>query len=367
MIKTKLHEIADLGQSLWVDNISRSMITGGKLKILIAKGLRGQTSNPTIFKQAISTSSDYDAKIQQLAKVGKSTFEIYDELTIKDVQDAADQFRGVYESTNGLDGYVSLEINPKLGNELEAQLEEGMRLWQKLNRPNVMIKVPATKNGLGVVEGLISQAINVNVTLIFSAEQYQQVVWAYLEGLKHLAKSGGDLSRVRSVASVFVSRLDTNVDKKLDEKAKGSPLRGKAAVSNCEIIYHKFQKSFGTNEFKSLKLKGAHLQRVLWASTGTKDLQYNDIKYITELIAPDTVNTVPDKTLEAVLDHGIARAAMPGDVAAAQKVLELLRQEGIDVGVICNQLLDEGLAAFEKSFEELTTSIEEKRARLSAK
>ena len=212
-----MHEIAGLGQSLWIDNISRSMITSGKLKSLIDQGLRGQTSNPTIFKQAISSSSDYDAKIQQLAKAGKSTFEIYDELTIKDVQDAADLFRGVYESTQGLDGYVSLEINPKLGNELESQLKEGMRLWQKLNRPNVMIKVPATKNGLGVVEGLIAQGINVNVTLIFSAEQYSQVVWAYLKGLNHLAQSGGDIRQVHSVASIFVSRIDTSVDKKLDE------------------------------------------------------------------------------------------------------------------------------------------------------
>src|SRR5580698_10547461 len=201
---SKLHDIAALGQSIWIDSISRSMITGGKLKSLIDQGLRGQTSNPTIFKQAISASTDYDAKIQQLAESGKSTFEIYDELTIKDVQDAADLFRGVYETTKGLDGYVSLEINPKLGNELESQLKEGVRLWQKLNRPNVMIKVPATKNGLGVVEGLIGQGINVNVTLIFSAEQYQQVVWAYLKGLNHLSQSGGDVKKVHSVASIFV-------------------------------------------------------------------------------------------------------------------------------------------------------------------
>jgi len=365
MTKTKLQEIAALGQSLWIDNISRSMITGGKLKSLIDQGLRGQTSNPTIFKQAISHSSDYDARIQQLAKDGKTTFEIYDELTIKDVQDAADLFRGVYESTQGLDGYVSLEINPQLGNELESQLKEGMRLWQKLNRPNVMIKVPATKNGLGVVEGLIAQGINVNVTLIFSAEQYQEVVWAYLRGLNHLAKNGRDMRQVRSVASVFVSRIDTSIDKKLDENLKS--LRGMAAVANGEVIYHKFQKSFGSSEFNALKSKGANLQRVLWASTGTKDAQYSDIKYITELIAQDTVNTVPDKTLEAVLDHGIAKLAMPGDVAEAQKKLEQLRLAGIDIGMVCNQLLVDGLASFEKSFEELTTSIEEKQKSLSVK
>jgi len=377
MIKSKLHDIAQCGQSLWIDNISRSMITNGRLKSLIDQGLRGQTSNPTIFKQAISMSGDYDAKIQQLAQAGKSTFEIYDELTIKDVQDAADLFRGVYESTKGLDGYVSLEINPKLGNERESQLKEGRRLWQKLNRPNVMIKVPATKNGLGVAEGLIAGGINVNVTLIFSAEQYAQVVRAYLKGLNHLAQSGGDIRQVHSVASIFVSRIDTSVDKKLKEltakavdpkdSAAFKAIGGLAAVQNCEIIYHKFRNSFGTSEFKALKLKGANVQRVLWASTGTKDPQYSDIKYITELIAADTVNTVPDKTLEAVLDHGVAKASLPGDVAGAQKTIEQLRLLGIDVGMVCNQLLDDGLAAFEKSFEELTACIEDKSRRLCAK
>ena len=366
MPQTKMHEIAQLGQSLWVDNISRFMITSGKLKSLIDQGLRGQTSNPTIFKQAISTSNDYDTKIVQLAESGKSTFEIYDELTIKDVQDAADLFCGVYDATKGLDGYVSLEINPKLGNELDSQLEEGIRLWKKLNRPNVMIKVPATKNGLGVVEELIAKGINVNVTLIFSAEQYQQVAWAYLKGLTALAQAGGDLSKVHSVASVFVSRVDTVVDKFLDDKGQ-TALRGKAAVSNCEIVYHKFEMSFAGEEFKKLQAKGANVQRVLWASTGTKDPKYSDIKYVTELIASSTVNTVPDKTLEAVIDHGVAKIAIPGNVAGAQKTIEELRALGIDVGIVCNKLLEDGLVSFEKSFEELTASIEEKSKRLCAK
>ncbi len=364
MTQTKLHEIARLGQSLWIDNISCSMIESGKLKSLIDKGLRGQTSNPTIFKQAISTSTDYDAKIQRMAEAGRSTFDIYDELTIKDVQDAADQFKGVYESTQGLDGYVSLEINPHLGHHFEEQLKEGQRLWQKLNRPNVMIKVPATKNGLKVVQGLLGQGINVNVTLIFSAEQYQEVAWAYIRGLKDLAQHGGDLKKVRSVASVFVSRIDASIDKQLGPQ---SPLRGKAAVHNSAIIYHKFLQSFDAVEFKALKSKGAHLQRVLWASTGTKDPAYSDIKYVTELMAADTVNTLPDKTLEAVLDHAVAKAALPGQVAQAQHTIEQLRAQGIDVGMVCRQLLDDGLAAFEGSFTELSTSIEEKARRLCPK
>jgi transaldolase len=375
---TKLHDLAAIGQSLWVDNISRSMITSGKLKPLIDQGLRGQTSNPTIFKQAICSSADYDAKITQLAEAGKSTFEIYDELTIKDVQDAADLFRGVYDETKGLDGYVSLEINPKLGNELDSQLKEGLRLWKKLNRPNVMIKVPATKNGMGVVEGLISEGVNVNVTLIFSAEQYQEVAWAYLKGLKALAAKGGDLKKVHSVASVFVSRIDASVDKWLDEEAaktidmKRKPmlvsLRGRAAVSNCEIVFHKYQRTFEEGEeFKALQAKGANTQRVLWASTGTKDAKYSDIKYVTELVATPTVNTLPGNTLDAVLDHGVAKIAIPGNVAGAQRNIEELRNLGIDVGIVCNKLLAEGLIAFEKSFEELTASVEEKTKRLCAK
>ncbi len=366
MAQTRMHQIAALGQSLWIDNISRSMIASGRLKNLIDQGLRGQTSNPTIFKQAISTSADYDQRIIELTEAGKSTFEIYDDLTIKDVQDAADAFRGVYNETKGLDGYVSLEINPRLADELESQLSEGLRLWKKLNRPNVMIKVPATKNGCLVFEGLIAQGVNVNVTLIFSAEQYQQVAWSYMKGLNRLVQKGGSASKVRSVASVFVSRVDSAVDKWLQQNSR-TALKGKTAVSNCEIIFHKFNQSFASAEFKALEAKGAYVQRVLWASTGTKDPQYSDIKYVTELIADPTVNTLPDKTLEAFLDHGILKPALPGDVAEAQRFIEELRKSGLDVNVVCLNLLAEGLAAFDKSFDELMASIEEKSKRLCAR
>ncbi len=365
MSKTILFDLAKLGQSLWIDNISRSMIIGGQLKGLIEQGLRGQTSNPTIFKQAISTSNDYDSKIQSLVEAGKNTFEIYDELTIKDVADAADLFKGVYDKTNGLDGYVSLEINPKLANEYESQLAEGLRLWKKLNRPNVMIKVPATKNGVRVVEELIAQGVNVNTTLIFSAEQYSDVAWAYLKGLKRIEEKGGDLSKVRSVASIFVSRIDSAIDKWLEDN-KMADLKGQAAVANCMIIYHKFEQFFSSDEFKALKSKGAHTQRVLWASTGTKDPKYSDIKYVTELITKDTVNTLPDKTLMAVLDHGQSQLVSinPAD---SQKIITTLREKGIDVGIVCNKLLEEGLFAFDKSFDELTISIEEKSKKLCLK
>ena len=374
MANTKMQQLADLGQSIWLDNISRSMFTEGKLKSLIDQGLRGQTSNPTIFKQAIASSSDYDRKIQQLAQKGKSTFEIYDDLTIQDVQDACDLFKETFEQTKGLDGYVSLEINPLLANQNEEQREEGLRLWKKVNRPNLMVKVPATKSGCLVVEALLAEGANVNVTLIFSAEQYQDVALAYMNGIRKLIQKGGNPSKVRSVASVFVSRIDTAVDKILGEKISTSSdqkqksifetLLGQAAVANSEIIFHKYNKLFSSAEFHELEVKGAHVQRVLWASTGTKNPKYHDLKYITELIASPTVNTVPDKTLEAFLDHGIILRSLPKDVAYSQKILDTLRGYGMDVNVICLKLLAEGLTAFEQSFTELTATIEEKAKHL---
>lgn len=377
MPRTKMHELADLGQSLWLDNISRSMIEQGKLKSLIDQGLRGQTSNPTIFKQAISQSTDYDAKIVEMTEAGKKTFDIYDELTICDVRDACDLFKGVYESTQALDGYVSLEINPHLANTYEEQRDEGLRLWQKVNRPNLMIKVPGTKNGCRAFSDLLAKGVNVNVTLIFSAEQYQDVAWSYLNGMKRLSEQRKDLSRVRSVASVFVSRIDTAIDPMIDAKivsatdgtlkSKLESLKGRAAVANSEIIFHKYNHLFAGSEFKALEGFGAHPQRVLWASTGTKNPKYSDVKYVTELTAKPTVNTLPDKTLEAFLDHGVAKIAMPGDVASAQKVLQELRAQGIDVGVVCLKLLDEGLVAFDQSFDDLTKSIEEKARRLTVR
>ena len=366
MSKTRMHDIAALGQSLWIDNISRSMIASGRLKSLIDQGLRGQTSNPTIFKQAITSSADYDSRIMELAEAGKPSFEIYDDLTIRDVQDAADLFKGVYAQTQGLDGYVSLEINPKLGRESETQFAEGLRLWKKLARPNGMIKVPATKNGCWVVEQLIAEGVNVNATLIFSAEQYQQAAWSYIKGLNRFAQKGGDVSKVCSVASIFVSRIDAAVDKWLGEEK--ASLKGRAAVHHCAIIFHKFGQTFAGADFKALEAKGARVQRVLWASTGTKDPRYSDIKYVAELIVRPTVNTLPDKTLEAFLDHGTLKTgAVFKDVAASQRVLEGLRVLGMDVNVLCLKLLEEGLLAFEKSFEELMACIEEKTKKLCAR
>lgn len=377
MNRTKLHELADFGQSLWLDYISRSLLESGKLKSLIDNGLRGMTSNPTIFNQAIAESQDYDEKIAKLRESGKTTFEIYDELTIRDVQEAADFFRPVFESTKGLDGYVSLEINPQLANQVDEQTREGKRLFQKVNRPNVMIKVPSTKSGFPVIEELLSDGIPVNVTLIFSLQQYKGTAQAYLRGLERRMLRMGDLSKMRSVASVFVSRIDTSIDKLLDEKIaqasdqslknKLNSLKGKSAVANSRLIFAEFQSIFNDTQYKAFAQKRAPEQRVLWASTGTKNPQYSDLKYVTELISRPTVNTVPEKTLNAFLDHGSVKEALAGDVKDARALFASLKESGIDIDQVCLKLLNDGVAAFEKSFDDLLASIEQKAQRLCTK
>ncbi|HBR14282.1 MAG TPA: transaldolase [Candidatus Omnitrophica bacterium] len=375
MSHTTIQELAEFGQSAWLDYINRAMLENGKLKDLVAKGLRGLTSNPSIFNQVISSSPDYDARILQLKKGGRSTFEIYDELTVADIRDAADIFTPVYEKTDGLDGYVSLEINPKLANQVEPQVNEGIRLFKKVNRPNLMIKVPATKAGLQVVEELTARGINVNATLIFSLEQYVETAQSYLRGLKRLAGENSNLNHVRSVASVFISRMDTAVDEQLEEiladmtdsakKSNVQSLKGRAAVANSRIIFEKFKELFAGNAFKSLEAKKANVQRVLWGSTSTKNPAYSDIKYVTELIAQPTVNTIPEKTLNAFLDHGHVKDAFTYDVREAHAVIQDLKDLGIDVRHVCEDLLRDGVVAFEDAFDALLASIEKKAAQLS--
>ena len=316
MSKSPIQQLAEFGQSPWLDYISRPLLETGELQKQIDNGLRGMTSNPAIFNKAIGSSKDYDEKIIDLKNAGKSTFEIYDALTIQDIQDAADIMQSVYEDTKGLDGYVSLEINPLLANKVDEQVKEGIRLYEEVDRKNVMIKVPSTPSGITVFEELIARGINVNVTLIFSLQQYVDTVYAYFRGLKRLSKTRDDLSGVRSVASVFISRIDSSVDKLIDqrmstaneeEKNKLQSLLGKAAVSNARIIFEEFKSLFGSDEFQQLFDKNANVQRVLWASTSTKNPEYSDIKYVTELICKPTVNTIPGNTLEAFADHGVVK------------------------------------------------------------
>ena len=370
MSNTVIEQLAEFGQSIWLDNISRSIIESGRLKEMIAEGLRGMTSNPTIFEKAISESSGYDAKIRALHEAGKSTFEIYDDLTIRDIQDAADVFKPLYEKTNGQDGYVSLEINPKLAYETDETLEEGRRLHEKVNRPNVMFKVPATDQGFSAIEALLGDGININITLIFSLDQYVRTAKAFLRGMNKLLDKQGDLNKVSSVASVFVSRVDTVADKLIgeamekesDEAVKGKlqALQGRAAVANAHLIYSKHLEIFSEEAFQSLKEKGARVQRVLWGSTGTKNPAYSDIKYVTELIARNTVNTLPDQTLEAVQDHGVVKEALTAAAEESRNTIDGLKGFGIDMDSICAKLLEDGAAAFTKSFESLFQTIEKK-------
>jgi transaldolase len=375
MAEKKLQRLAEFGQSIWLDNISRAMIQDGRLKALIEDGLKGMTSNPTIFDKSISGGREYDPLIKELHNQGRTTFEIYDELTVRDVQDAADMFMTVYEETGGLDGYVSLEINPELAMDTEETIKEGRRLHKKVNRPNVMFKVPSTDAGFEAISTLLSEGININVTLIFSVEQYIKTVNAYLEGMKRLIGNGGDPARVRSVASVFVSRIDTAVDKMIDDKVEsmGGPdaerlrsLRGRAGVANSMVIYGRYREIFSGQEFAELGARGVNVQRVLWGSTGTKDPAYSDIKYVTELMGKGTINTLPDHTLYAFIDHGTISEALPGDIEGARVILDTLRGFGIDIDEVCSRLLDDGVRAFQESFRSLLKTIDEKKKAYTA-
>lgn len=367
-------DLAKFGQSIWVDNINRNMMHTGKLKDMIDNGLRGMTSNPTIFEKAISGSDVYDEEINSLCKEKKSTFEIYDDLTVKDIQSAADMFKPVYERTNGLDGYVSLEINPKLAFDIDETIKEGKRLHEKVNRPNLMLKVPATDEGFKAVEELTGYGFNVNATLIFSKEQYINSTKAYISGIKKCLEKGIDVSKVNSVASIFVSRIDGRVDKILDEliqkdsskKEDIHSLKGKTAVANSHVIYKDYTDIFSSDEFVKLKEKGANVQRALWASTSTKDPAYSDIKYVTELIAKNTVNTLPESTLENFLDHGSIVGGLTSDATGADHVIKKLKEYQIDIGRILEELLKGGVESFEKSFVSLLDTIANKKKKIYA-
>jgi transaldolase len=363
MSKTIMEQLEALGQSVWLDYISRSLIKTGRLNDLIGLGITGMTSNPTIFDQAINAGDAYDERIRTLKKAGKSIFEIYDDITIADIQAAADIFRPLYERTQGLDGYVSLEINPQLAYKTRETIEEGKRLAHTVNRPNVMFKVPATDAGYEAIQTLLAEGINVNVTLIFSLAQYQKTATAYLEGITLLIRNRGTAYQVRSVASVFVSRIDTVVDKFLDQqqaKTDAPSLKGKAAVANAQIIYQEYARIFSGDQFQQLEQQGAATQRVLWGSTGAKNPAYSDVKYVDELIGKDTVNTAPEKTFQAFLDHGVARETLTADAEAAKGVIAALKKLGIDVSAVCEQLLADGVVAFEQSFASLLQAIERK-------
>ncbi len=377
MFKTTISDLNAFGQSAWLDNINRSMIKTGRLKSMIETGLMGMTSNPTIFEKAITGSDIYDDEIADLCKKGFSTFEVYDELTTRDIQKAADLFKPIYEKTKGLDGYVSLEVNPKLAFEALSTIEEAKRLYKKVDRQNVMFKIPATGAGFKAIEELVAGGININATLIFSPEYYINTAMAYIRGIERFLNTGGDARKVHSVASVFVSRIDTFVDSLLEElienerspekKKKIASLLGKAAVANSARIYGKYLEFFSSPGFKKLKQTGANVQRVLWASTSTKNAEYSDIKYITELIGKDTVNTIPEGTFKAFSDHGVVKEALTSDISASNGALDDLEKLKIDMNEILNKLLTSGVASFEKSFDSLLETLSKKAQSICVK
>ena len=365
-----------LGQSVWYDNIRRGLIISGELQRLIDRGIVGVTSNPTIFQRAIAASNDYDAALRDLALAGHSTPEIYEALAIADIQAAADLLRPVYERTAGDDGYVSLEVSPDLAHDTEGTVDAARRLFDAIGRPNVMIKVPATPAGLPAITRLIADGVNINVTLIFSVQVYAQVADAYIAGLERRLAAGLPLDNVRSVASVFVSRIDTAVDALLQERLAASDdaatrarieaLLGKAAIANSKITYRRFQEIFGAPRFQALRARGARVQRPLWASTSTKNPAYRDVVYVEELIGPDTVNTMPPATIDAFADHGRVRQTLTEGLAEAEATLTQLTALGIDLEAVMQRLLDEGVKAFADSVHDLLACIDAKRHALQA-
>ena len=364
-----LEEVQRLGQAVWYDNIRRGLIVSGELQQLIDLGVTGVTSNPTIFEKAVAGSTDYDSALTALAKTQKSPYEIFEALAVEDIQATADLLRPVYELTGGVDGYVSLEVSPTLAHDTEGTVAEAGRLFRTLARPSVMVKVPATPEGIPAIRRLIGEGINVNITLIFSRAVYSQVMDSYLAGLEDLARSGGNLGSVASVASFFVSRIDTSVDAILEGCVRQgdkelAALLGQVAIANARLAYQQFISTFTSPRFDALRAGGARVQRPLWASTGTKNPAYSDMLYVESLVGPDTVNTVPPSTLSAFLDHGRVAPTLEQDLDKAGEALESLARSGIDIDQVTTRLLDEGVRSFAESWQKLLANVEEKVKRL---
>ena len=362
-----LQALRRLGQSVWYDNMYRALIGSGELQRLIDSGVTGLTSNPTIFEKAVSSGDDYDDSLIAYAKDGLTPEDAFEALAIEDIRAAADLLRPVYKDTGGADGFASLEVNPHLAHDTDGTIQAAERLFSDLGRSNAMIKVPATPEGIPAIRHLIGQGININVTLTFSLEMYARVRQAYVAGLEDLVHAGGDPSSVSSVASFFVSRVDTAVDGLLQNSGETvSHLLGKAAVSNARVAYQDFKHTFATPRFQALSANGARVQRPLWASTSTKNPDYSDVMYVETLIGPDTVNTMPDATLTAFLEHGTARHSIEDDVHEARETLRTLESEGISMDAVTTQLMHDGVKAFADSFDQLIENISAKRERLLA-
>jgi len=370
----RIKALGAAGQSIWLDYMQRSLLTKGELARLIENdGIRGLTSNPTIFQKAVESSPDYDDLFAEAASRGAAVADAYDTLTLRDIRDAARIFRPVWEATARRDGYCSLEVSPKLAHDTKGSIEEARRLWKALGAPNVMIKIPGTKEGVPAIEQCISEGLNINVTLLFSQEAYVAVAEAFLRGLERRAREGQDVSGVASVASFFVSRIDSEVEKRIAQARSGGvderrsrlfdEVTGKVAIANAKLAYRRYQSLFAGPRWEPLAKKGARSQRVLWASTGTKSAKYSDVLYVEELVGPDTVNTVPPATLDAFRDHGKVRPSLTEDLPAAEATMRKLEESGISMTAVTDALVVDGVKKFADSFDELNRAIGQKLAR----
>ncbi len=364
------------GQSVWLDYITRELVRGGELKRLIEEdGLRGMTSNPTIFQKAISGGGAYDDQIRELVREGRAAPEIFEAVAVQDIQEACDVFRPVYDATEGKDGFVSIEVSPKLAYDTNATIEEARRLWKKVSRPNLFVKVPGTDAGAPAIRQLLSEGLNINITLLFSIRNHERVMWAYIEALEDRVSRGEPIDRIASVASFFVSRVDTLVDKLLQQKIEQSEddseseglrgLLGKAAIANAKLAHQRYKEVFGGERFKRLEGQGARVQRPLWASTSTKNPEYSDVMYVENLIGPETVNTMPMETIEAFRDHGRVSRTLDTGLEEARRVLDELESVGISYEAVTRQLEEEGVQKFSDSYDELLEGVEEKRRQIA--
>lgn len=367
MATNHLREIEAEGQAVWLDNISRALIEDGDLERLIEEdGVSGVTSNPSIFEKAFGDSDRYDEAMNELAEQGKGARDIFFELGFKDIRDGCDLLRDTFDATEGKDGYVSFELPPELSDDADGSVEQAKLIKERIDRPNVLIKVPGTEAGVRAFEELTAAGVNVNVTLLFDVKRYEEVAEAYISGLERRVENGEPVDRASSVASFFVSRVDGKIDDKLDELGR-EDLKGKAAVANARIAYESFQRLFSGERWEKIAAEGAAVQRPLWASTSTKNPDYPDTLYVDELIGPDTVNTMPDKTVEAARDHATVARTVDQDVEAAHKLMDELREVGVDVDDIVGRVLvEEGVASFAKSFDSMIETIEKKADAVAA-
>ena len=367
MSKTPLQKLSDLGQSVWIDSLSRDMIESGELQRLVDEdSVVGVTTNPSIFQKALSSGDSYDEQMREVMDEQQEDREVFFELAATDVRNACDVLRPVWDAGNGRDGWVSLEVDPNVAHDADATLKDAKRLSKMVDRPNCFIKIPATQDGLQAIEDSIAAGIPINVTLIFSLERHRAVAEAYIKGLERFVSDGGDPSTLASVASFFVSRVDTEADKRLDDVDGGDELQGKLAIANAKLAYQQYKEAFSGERWEKLASKGASAQRCLWASTSTKNENYRDVLYVEELIGADTVNTMPVDTVKAFQDHGEAEATLEQDVDGAKELLRRLEEAGIDYDDVTDTLEREGVEKFADSFKELLDGVAEKREALVA-